>query len=149
MGGRPWHWIAAGTAAVAVVGAVLMNDPSGVNRFRSQPFATVDHVPEVGSPIIATPTLDATTISQATSAPPPAATPTNAQPRQRPPSAPPSRNDPPDARRWTITITVPRIPVYFPNCHTARLLGAAPMHRGHPGYREELDNDRDGVACER
>ena len=37
---------------------------------------------------------------------------------------------------------------YFPNCKKAKESGAAPLHRGDPGYREELDRDGDGVACE-
>ena len=37
---------------------------------------------------------------------------------------------------------------YYPNCKTAKAAGAAPLYRGDPGYREELDRDRDGIACE-
>ena len=38
--------------------------------------------------------------------------------------------------------------VYYPNCDAARAAGAAPIHVGSPGYREPLDADLDGVACE-
>ena len=38
--------------------------------------------------------------------------------------------------------------VYYANCTEAEAAGAAPLHRGHPGYRPELDGDGDGVACE-
>ncbi|WP_405671452.1 excalibur calcium-binding domain-containing protein [Streptomyces sp. NBC_01530] len=38
--------------------------------------------------------------------------------------------------------------VYYKNCDAARAAGAAPLHRGDPGYRAELDRDGDGVACE-
>ena len=38
--------------------------------------------------------------------------------------------------------------MYFPNCKKAKEAGAAPLYRGDPGYREELDRDRDGIACE-
>ena len=38
--------------------------------------------------------------------------------------------------------------MYFPNCKKAKEAGAAPLYRGDPGYREELDRDGDGVACE-
>jgi hypothetical protein len=31
---------------------------------------------------------------------------------------------------------------------TARAAGAAPIYRGQPGYREEMDGDGDGIACE-
>lgn len=37
---------------------------------------------------------------------------------------------------------------YFPNCDAARAAGAAPIHIGEPGYRDKLDADGDGVACE-
>lgn len=37
---------------------------------------------------------------------------------------------------------------YYPNCAAARAAGAAPIKRDEPGYREELDADDDGVACE-
>lgn len=37
---------------------------------------------------------------------------------------------------------------YYPNCDSARAAGAAPIHRGEPGYRAPLDADSDGIACE-
>ncbi|WP_249359631.1 excalibur calcium-binding domain-containing protein [Nocardia cyriacigeorgica] len=38
--------------------------------------------------------------------------------------------------------------VYYPNCAAARAAGAAPLHRGDPGYSAKLDRDNDDVACE-
>ena len=38
--------------------------------------------------------------------------------------------------------------VYYRNCDAARAAGAAPIYRGQPGYREGLDGDSDGIACE-
>jgi hypothetical protein len=38
--------------------------------------------------------------------------------------------------------------VYFANCSAARAAGAAPVHRGDPGYSSKLDRDGDGVGCE-
>ena len=38
--------------------------------------------------------------------------------------------------------------VYYRNCKAARDAGAAPLYRGQPGYRPELDRDKDGIACE-
>jgi micrococcal nuclease len=43
---------------------------------------------------------------------------------------------------------LPVVEVYYANCTEARAAGAAPMHKGDPGYREEMDRDRDGIACE-
>jgi hypothetical protein len=36
----------------------------------------------------------------------------------------------------------------FENCSAARAAGAAPVHRGDPGYASSLDGDGDGVGCE-
>jgi len=38
--------------------------------------------------------------------------------------------------------------VYYQNCDAARAAGAAPVHRGDPGYGAHLDRDGDGIACE-
>lgn len=38
--------------------------------------------------------------------------------------------------------------VSYANCAAARAAGAAPLHRGDPGYAPKLDRDKDGVACE-
>lgn len=37
--------------------------------------------------------------------------------------------------------------VYYANCKAAKDAGAAPLHKGDPGYSEKLDRDNDGVAC--
>lgn len=37
---------------------------------------------------------------------------------------------------------------YYPNCDAARAAGVAPIYRGQPGYREGMDGDLDGEACE-
>ncbi|MET8134676.1 excalibur calcium-binding domain-containing protein [Streptomyces sp. NPDC005251] len=46
------------------------------------------------------------------------------------------------------TTSSPEVGAYYENCDAARAAGAAPLHRGDPGYRSELDRDGDGVACE-
>ena len=38
--------------------------------------------------------------------------------------------------------------VYYANCSEARANGAESIREGEPGYREELDRDGDGIACE-
>lgn len=38
--------------------------------------------------------------------------------------------------------------VYYRNCAAARAAGAAPLYRGQPGYRPQMDGDSDGIACE-
>ncbi|MGW1868999.1 excalibur calcium-binding domain-containing protein [Streptomyces mauvecolor] len=39
--------------------------------------------------------------------------------------------------------------VYYKNCAAVRAAGAAPLHRGDPGYAAHLDRDGDGIACEK
>jgi len=36
----------------------------------------------------------------------------------------------------------------FGSCADARAAGAAPLHRGDPGWSDSMDGDGDGVACE-
>lgn len=48
----------------------------------------------------------------------------------------------------SIVPTSPKSGVYFRNCREARAAGYAPMYRGQPGYRPEMDGDNDGIACE-
>jgi len=36
----------------------------------------------------------------------------------------------------------------YRNCDAARAAGAAPVHRGEPGYGTHLDRDGDGIGCE-
>jgi micrococcal nuclease len=38
--------------------------------------------------------------------------------------------------------------VYYKNCTAAKAAGAAPLHKGDPGYSTKLDRDSDGIACE-
>lgn len=54
-----------------------------------------------------------------------------------------------DTRPHPITI-FERAPARQPfrNCAAARAAGAAPLHRGDPGYGPWLDRDGDGIACE-
>jgi len=37
---------------------------------------------------------------------------------------------------------------HWRRCDDARAAGTAPIYRGEPGYREGLDADNDGIACE-
>jgi hypothetical protein len=51
----------------------------------------------------------------------------------------------PDSQQATSTS---RDAVYYRNCAEARAAGVAPLYRGQPGYRPQMDGDGDGVACE-
>ena len=57
-------------------------------------------------------------------------------------------------RTWSIATKSPEevaaieSSVYYRNCDDARAAGAAPIYRGQAGYREGMDGDSDGIACE-
>lgn len=61
---------------------------------------------------------------------------------------------PPAQSAWTIATCSPEEglkverSVYYRNCDAARAAGVAPIYRGEPGYREGMDGDNDGIACE-
>lgn len=37
---------------------------------------------------------------------------------------------------------------HWSGCNDVRAAGAAPLYEGEPGYREDMDGDGDGIACE-
>ncbi|MFD2467358.1 excalibur calcium-binding domain-containing protein [Amycolatopsis silviterrae] len=81
-------------------------------------------------------------------APVPTPTPTPTPPAETPaPPAPRTSEQPPPVE----DTPEPEQPssAYYKNCAAAKAAGAAPLHRGDPGYRSALDRDGDGVACER
>lgn len=60
----------------------------------------------------------------------------------------PPNNSPTTSTPTPSPVTPQPTRVYFDSCAEARKAGAAPIHRGRPGYRPGLDRDDDGVACE-
>ncbi|MEU0869539.1 excalibur calcium-binding domain-containing protein [Nocardia brasiliensis] len=90
-----------------------------------------------------TPTSTLAVTSSATAVPSPVApSPTTVAAPHR--FVPPAPAPPPPAP----SPAPPAPSVYYPNCAAARAAGAAPLHRGAPGYRSALDRDGDGIACE-
>jgi hypothetical protein len=60
---------------------------------------------------------------------------------------PPGRSDasaPPAASTVQAVVST----TYYAGCNEARAAGVAPIYRGQPGYREGMDGDNDGIACE-
>lgn len=69
-------------------------------------------------------------------------------PPARPQPAPPAYVAPAPAPAVPVPAAPAPAAVYYANCAAARAAGAAPLRAGQPGYREQMDGDRDGVACE-
>ncbi|WP_406640001.1 excalibur calcium-binding domain-containing protein [Amycolatopsis sp. WGS_07] len=84
-------------------------------------------------------------------APAPASTPTLAPPPGTPAPHTSEQAAPPPPPDPVQDQPEPEQPssAYYKNCAAAKAAGAAPLHRGDPGYRPALDRDGDGVACER
>jgi Excalibur calcium-binding domain len=82
--------------------------------------------------------------SGSSAAPQPSAIPEPGPP-QHPGLAYPSGAPAPPA---SASAPAPTASAYFANCAAAEAAGAAPISRGQPGYRPELDRDGDGVACD-
>lgn len=69
---------------------------------------------------------------------------TTETPTPPPPPPAPKPTTPPKP-----TTTTPKpTPVFYATCEDARRAGAAPIYWGQPGYRVELDQNRNGIACE-
>jgi hypothetical protein len=118
------------------VGAALDDDeptgtPQPVASLASPAAGEPSSTPSPTPPAIAEPT----TAAPATTSPPATRTTTTTTR----PAAPPTTR---------TTTTKPPTSVYYRTCADAKAAGAAPLYRGDPGYRPELDRDRDGVACE-
>lgn len=55
------------------------------------------------------------------------------------------------ASSWSRTpeeIAAIEASVYYSGCDEARSRGVGPIYSGQPGYREGMDGDGDGIACE-
>ncbi|MGW4893903.1 excalibur calcium-binding domain-containing protein [Kitasatospora sp. NPDC004240] len=106
----------------------------------------------------ATPSSSPTAGPTPTAAPSPTSTPESPVPTPTPTTPPVVETQAPVVVPTTKPVvpepertSAPSAPasVYFKNCDEAKAAGAAPLHRGDPGYRSALDRDGDGVACER
>lgn len=65
-----------------------------------------------------------------------------------PPPPPPAPKPTTTKPRPTTTTPTRRPPVYYASCDEAHRAGAAPIFWDEPGYRVELDQNRNGIACE-
>ena len=91
-------------------------------------------VAAIADPTTIAPTPLAGTQPPATAPPTTKAPVATAPPQTQPPATQPPATSPPSGA--------------YANCTAARNAGAAPVHRGEPGYGPHLDGDGDGVGCE-
>ncbi|GAA0312125.1 hypothetical protein GCM10010302_58720 [Streptomyces polychromogenes] len=112
--------------------------PTASPTATASPSASASPSPSASASPSGTPTATAGAPSKPAgipSRPAPAAEPSNA-PAYPAPDKPQERTQEPSA-------------VYYKNCDAAKAAGAAPIRRGQPGYRDALDRDKDGIACDK
>jgi hypothetical protein len=132
-------------AIVALVGGCGSSGRPEAASATTQPTVMATVVPTV----TVTPTVTVAATAVAT------VKPTQKASRPAKPATAPTKKETPSATRTSTKPTVPRptatkssSSVYYENCTAVRAAGAAPIHRGEPGYSSRLDRDGDGVACE-
>ncbi|KQX59335.1 hypothetical protein ASE09_03340 [Streptomyces sp. Root66D1] len=148
-------------SALWFVFALAVDDPKENGTDDPKPAVTVTApaTPTATEPTPTTPPPTTPEAAPTTQSPTPTPEPTTAEPTPEPTTAPPRTTAPrptrtpapaPTTREPEPVRTTEDAPeeVYYANCTAVRAAGAAPIHRGEPGYDSHLDRDGDGVACE-
>jgi hypothetical protein len=157
-------------AAVIAIGVINVANTPRSNRVATSPATTIAtqvlaaEVTSTVSPSSSSTAVTSTTVAApASTVAPTIAAPTTAKPAvtepprvlpiaapvdTEPAAAAPETSPAATTAGTSPASTAPGTSVYFKNCAEARAAGAAPLHRGDPGYRAALDKDNDGIACE-
>ena len=150
------------TTAGVLAGALLLTGcSSSVRAPKPGPSASSSTSVSASPSVSATPSSSPTPSASATPSESPTPTvtpspvPTTEAPVQAPATEAPSAEAPaapvseaPAQQAEPVQQAPAQSSVYYETCADARAAGAAPLHRGEPGYRPGLDKDGDGVACE-
>ncbi|MFG1820177.1 excalibur calcium-binding domain-containing protein [Kribbella sp. NPDC049174] len=148
---------AVAAVVLTLIGLVLFNPFTGGDdsATTAAPTAAVETTPAPeGTPTgpeTAAPTTSPTTAPThvPTQTPTPTQTPSGT-PTERPTSPPSTTtSSTPTPTESTTAPTGSSEAVVYQSCAEVRAAGKAPLHRGDPGYSEELDKNGDGTACER
>jgi hypothetical protein len=139
---RKWPWVIGGLIVIWILATIgSCNSRQTDNHSSSGTVSTAARTVTVGSEPT-TVTVPPTTVTVVAEAPPPAPPATVTVTQDAPPLGiygPPAAQAPAPLNSSSA---------YYKNCSEARVAGAAPLRRGEPGYRDGLDRDGDGVACE-
>lgn len=120
-------------AALLCCGGVTVKNAFSDDDEPSAPATTAPDAPRVVD-IPTLPAVQATTGPVETTTPAPRRTTVKPKPATKRPKPKPTTEEPAE--------------VFYKNCAAVRAAGAAPIHRGEPGYASHLDRDGDGVGCE-
>lgn len=128
----------AGLVALAVLGAC--GKEAETTGGTVKPASSSETTVTTNTPTTAT--TEATTSTTAK----PATTSTTAKPATTTTQKPATTST---TQKATTTTTAATKTVSYANCSEVKAAGAAPIHRGEPGYSTKLDRDGDGIACEK
>lgn len=134
------------TAGVLAGALLLTGCSSSVRAPKPGPSASSSTSVSASPSVSATPSSSPSASATPSESPTPTVTPSPVPTTEAPvpaPAAPVS-----EAPAQQVQQAPARSSVYYETCADARAAGAAPLHRGEPGYRPGLDKDGDGVACE-
>lgn len=143
--------IHAATAGVLAGALLLTGCSSSVRAPKVTPSASSSSTSASASASVsATPSSSPTPSASATpsESPSPTVTPSPVPTTETPAQAPAAEAPAQQAPAQPVQQAPAQSSVYYETCADARAAGAAPLHRGEPGYRPGLDRDGDGVACE-
>ncbi|MEU8898647.1 excalibur calcium-binding domain-containing protein [Nocardia sp. NPDC048505] len=151
-------WLLAASFVVFfLIGLTAPDQKSGDAEQKSPPSSapalpTTMSSPVTSAPVSSSPVVSAAPVAPATTTVP--AAPTSFSPAPPVPPLPSTRVPAPQpfvAPPTAESTTPPPAParVHYADCDAVRAAGAAPLHRGEPGYRSGLDRDNDGIACDR
>lgn len=141
--------IHAATVGVLAGALLLTGCSSSVRAPKVTPSASSSSTSASAS-VSATPSSSPTPSASATpsESPSPTVTPSPVPTTEAPAQAPAAEAPAQQAPAQPVQQAPAQSSVYYESCADARAAGAAPLHRGEPGYRAALDKDGDGVACE-
>ena len=146
--------IHAATAGVLAGALLLTGCSSSVRAPKPKPSVSASTSVSASPSVSATPSSSPTPSASAapSESPTPTVTPSPVPTTEAPAQAPAAPVSEAPAQQVQQEAPVQQAPaqssVYYETCADARAAGAAPLHRGEPGYRPGLDRDGDGVACE-
>lgn len=136
------------TAGVLAGALLLTGCSSSVRAPKPVPSASSSTSVSASPSVSATPSSSPSASATSSESPTPTVTPSPVPTTEAPMQAPAAEAPAQQAPAQPVQQAPAQSSVYYKNCDAAIAAGAAPLHRGEPGYRPGLDKDGDGVACE-
>ncbi|MGL4305517.1 MAG: excalibur calcium-binding domain-containing protein [Mycobacteriaceae bacterium] len=146
-----WKAVAPAAAILFIIGGAVVPEKKDVDESKPLPIMIIPSSASVAMSSLSSAQTTISASATAFSTVPASSVPLTTSDVPVPYSIPqPVANIPqPQVAVTTTRETLPAPAAYYGNCAEARAAGAAPIHRGEPGYRSGLDRDGDGIACDK